>query len=225
MTDTAVATPVADVPAFVPDALATELLSRLGEPFSKAKIAKAAIKSDPHAVLVELYEKSTEPAIVKIREQVEALRAKADEMLRPQLDANAMSKEDAEQLLRESVKTVKSLVDAGETIRPGFATWAESQIEGLDTVAKTRGSASSGTSNQSGVSRPRVRVQIDGTQYEKFTDAAKALSIPTVTLHEGWTKAAGKSAKDITETVSFDFTVVGKDGSGDKTHKVVVTKK
>src|SRR5215471_3060722 len=184
------------VPDLSNDPLATALMERLNGPIADYKRAVAAMSADPNAVLADLRDNSTDPAVVKIKDQIEALYQKIDEMLRPLLPTQEMTTDEATALRDKSAKEVKD----------------------LDKVTRRR-TSTSGTSNQVGVSRPRVKVSIDGKEIGTFSLAAKSIGAKVTEMHDAWTKAAGKPAKDITQPVEFEYAV------GDKTYKVNVSGK
>src|SRR5215471_575895 len=184
------------VPDLSNDPLATALMERLNGPIADYKRAVAAMSADPNAVLADLRDNSTDPAVVKIKDQIEALYQKIDEMLRPLLPTQEMTTDEATALRDKSAKEVKDLVK----------------------VTRRR-TSTSGTSNQVGVSRPRVKVSIDGKEIGTFSLAAKSIGAKVTEMHDAWTKAAGKPAKDITQPVEFEYAV------GDKTYKVNVSGK
>lgn len=221
--DTSVTTTVPDAPVVViPDEdmeLVTSVVAKANETASNARKALATIDNDPAKALVEMYETSDLPEVVKIRETIEALRVKADDILRPTLKDSDMSVEDAQTLLKSSTDRLKILLSSTEALVPGAGAYIRTHVNGIDDLVKVR--KSSGGSGTTDTIRPRANLTVDGKPHKTMTLAASALSMPTGVLQKLWIAETGKAYSEIESGNTTTFNV--KDDNGND-HSVTVVK-
>lgn len=173
-----------------------------------------AVKGDRQTLTEQIEQNSTEPEIVKAREEVRKAQEVLDEavmalhaVVTPVVNAKL---EDAESSVKETEDAVKGL---DEKIKPGLAyfkkMYGENLAKHLPTLARLKGFSTKGA----GASGRRVRgfevaIVIDGESigFDNFAQAAKYLDVETSALQAEFFKAAGKdNLKEIADRV--DFTV------------------
>lgn len=210
---------------YTPGAVGTLLLDRVKAESETYVSADAERKAEtPEEIARVLAEKSDNPKVVTAREAIAKAndviqRASADiaTLLKDDVNAYAKNAAIAAAKVKEIRKNLSDLINAGELAEPGF----REHVTALNLPGVKATSASGGGE---GTKRPRVNVNVDGTDAvdantgrSSFTAASKVLGCTVTDLQAAWLSASGKSdPKDVTDEVTFTF---GED------HKVIVTKR
>lgn len=185
-----------------------------------------AASGDRVSLTDEITEKSTDPKIVKAREERDAAIMRLDELVRPEVEKRIQNASGDLEAQTEKVKELNG------TIKPGLSYYAKLYGEDTKDTFPQLVRARSARIGSSGTGGRRIRgfnlivtVGEDIQEFENFSSAAKWIGVETATLQDKFFEAA-KTDKvdDIPDKVSFSavFSSADEDGKEESVEASVV---
>lgn len=206
-----------------PDDLSKPMLTAYAgyvQEFKALQAELAAADGDEEKARQNWIENSDDPQAVKLRDQIDKLRAKLEELAEKNVTSVKLSDEEKEkkttelnerrEKVRAAVKTLRTIIDSGMSVDPEGVKTAIEKIGDPTRSGRGRAPGSEG----SNLPRASVTGTVTGGNYENgeefisFSDLAKKLNAEVKDLQIAFANAAGVEHQEISKvdkSVTFTF--------------------